>query len=77
LNGAFAALLRALGFLTTLLSARVARDAGGERPEFDHLTLRVDMRIRGWPTSDSTSCFSNRCVWNPSGNRSIPQEHFV
>jgi N-hydroxyarylamine O-acetyltransferase len=43
LNGAFAALLRALGFQTTLLSARVARDAGGEGPEFDHLTLRVDL----------------------------------
>jgi N-hydroxyarylamine O-acetyltransferase len=44
LNGAFAALLRALGFHTTLLSARVARDAGGESPEFDHLTLRVDLQ---------------------------------
>lgn len=43
LNGAFAALLRALGFQTTLLSARVAKDAGGEGPEFDHLTLRVDL----------------------------------
>ena len=43
LNGAFAALLRALGFPTTLLSARVARDTGGESPEFDHLTLRVDL----------------------------------
>lgn len=43
LNGAFAALLRALGFKTTLLSARVARDTGGEGPEFDHLTLRVDL----------------------------------
>lgn len=43
LNGAFAALLRALGFQTTLLSARVARDTGGESPEFDHLTLRVDL----------------------------------
>jgi N-hydroxyarylamine O-acetyltransferase len=43
LNGAFAALLRAMGFQTTLLSARVARDAGGEGPEFDHLTLRVDL----------------------------------
>jgi N-hydroxyarylamine O-acetyltransferase len=44
LNGAFAALLRALGFPTMLLSVRVARDAGGESPEFDHLTLRVDMQ---------------------------------
>ncbi len=43
LNGAFAALLRALGFKVTLLSARVARANGGEGPEFDHLTLRVDL----------------------------------
>ena len=43
LNGAFAALLRALGFNVTLLSARVARADGGEGPEFDHLTLRVDL----------------------------------
>ena len=42
LNGAFAALLRALGFSVTLLSARVSRAGGGEGPEFDHLTLRVD-----------------------------------
>jgi N-hydroxyarylamine O-acetyltransferase len=43
MNGAFAALLRALGFSVTLLSARVARQDGSEGPEFDHLTLRVDM----------------------------------
>lgn len=43
LNCAFAALLRALGFKVTLLSARVARANGGEGPEFDHLTLRVDL----------------------------------
>jgi N-hydroxyarylamine O-acetyltransferase len=43
LNGAFAALLRALGFHVTLLSARVARANGGEGPEFDHLALRVDL----------------------------------
>lgn len=43
LNGAFAALLGALGFRVTLLSARVAREKGGEGPEFDHLTLRVDL----------------------------------
>ena len=42
LNCAFAALLRSLGFQVTLLSARVARDHGGEGPEFDHLTLRID-----------------------------------
>jgi N-hydroxyarylamine O-acetyltransferase len=43
LNGAFAALLRALDFSATLPSARVARDEGGEGPEFDHLCLRVDL----------------------------------
>ena len=43
LNGAFAELLRSLGFQVTLLSARVARAKGGEGPEFDHLTLRVDL----------------------------------
>jgi N-hydroxyarylamine O-acetyltransferase len=43
LNGAFAALLRELGFKVTLLSARVARQDGSYGPEFDHLTLRVDL----------------------------------
>ena len=43
LNGAFAALLRALGFNVTLLSARVAREDGSASPEFDHLALRVDL----------------------------------
>jgi N-hydroxyarylamine O-acetyltransferase len=43
LNGAFAALLRALGFKVTLLSARVAGSDGSASPEFDHLTLRVDL----------------------------------
>jgi N-hydroxyarylamine O-acetyltransferase len=43
LNGAFAALLGALGFRITLLSARVAREDGSFGREFDHLTLRVDL----------------------------------
>lgn len=43
LNGAFAALLRALGFRVTLLSARVARQDGSYGAEFDHLALRVDL----------------------------------
>jgi N-hydroxyarylamine O-acetyltransferase len=43
LNGGFAALLRALGFRVTLLSCRVARQDGSYGPEFDHLTLRVDL----------------------------------
>ena len=43
LNGLFAAALRELGFRVTLLSAEVARQAGGYSAEFDHLTLRVDL----------------------------------
>jgi len=43
LNGAFAALLRAMGFPVTLLSARVPTMDGSDGPEFDHLTLRVDL----------------------------------
>jgi N-hydroxyarylamine O-acetyltransferase len=43
MNGAFAALLRELGFKVTLLSARVPREDGSDGPEFDHLALRVDL----------------------------------
>lgn len=43
LNGAFAALLRAIGFRVTLLSARVPREDGSISPEFDHLALKVDL----------------------------------
>jgi len=43
LNGAFAALLRALGYRVRLLSARVAREDGSASPEFDHLALLVEL----------------------------------
>jgi N-hydroxyarylamine O-acetyltransferase len=43
LNGAFAGLLRELGFNVTLLSARVPREDGSDSPEFDHLALRIDV----------------------------------
>ncbi len=43
LNGAFAALLRALDFTVTLLSAKVVRADGSLGREFDHLTLLVDL----------------------------------
>ena len=43
LNGAFATLLRSLGFQVTLLSARVPHADGSDGPEFDHLALRVDL----------------------------------
>lgn len=42
LNGAFAALLAALGFEVTLLAARV-HGTDGLGPPFDHMCLRVDL----------------------------------
>jgi N-hydroxyarylamine O-acetyltransferase len=42
LNGAFAALLSALGYPVTLLAARVY-DESGWGPPYDHLALRVDI----------------------------------
>jgi N-hydroxyarylamine O-acetyltransferase len=41
LNGLFAELLVSLGFQVSLLSARVAREAGGFGPAFDHVALLV------------------------------------
>jgi N-hydroxyarylamine O-acetyltransferase len=43
MNGAFAALLRELGFQVTLLSARVSGGNGRDGPEFDHMALRVEL----------------------------------
>ncbi|MBA3824077.1 MAG: arylamine N-acetyltransferase [Ktedonobacterales bacterium] len=42
-NGAFAALLRSVGFPVDLLSAGVARKSGGFGPDYDHLVLRIDL----------------------------------
>ncbi len=47
LNGAFAALLRHLGYDVTLLAARVYGEVG-PGPLFDHLTLRVDVDDAPW-----------------------------
>ncbi|MEO8382185.1 MAG: arylamine N-acetyltransferase [Acidobacteriota bacterium] len=41
LNGAFALLLRSLGFSVTMLSARVHSAAGGFGPPFDHMALLI------------------------------------
>jgi len=43
LNGLFGALLAALGYQVSLLSAGVARSAGGFGPAFDHLALLVHL----------------------------------
>lgn len=42
-NGAFAALVRALGFQVTMLSAEVAGPTGDFSPPFDHMTLIVEL----------------------------------
>ncbi len=44
LNGSFTTLLRRLGFKVSMLSARVARKGGGFSPDFDHMTLLVQLR---------------------------------
>ena len=46
LNGGFCALLRALGFEVSMLSAGVAREEGGFDPPFDHMTLLVELEQR-------------------------------
>src|SRR5689334_2823497 len=45
-NGLFAALLRALGFAVTMLSAEVARGGGQFSPAFDHMALMVTLEER-------------------------------
>ena len=44
LNGSFASLLKKLGFNVSMLSARVARKGGGFSPDFDHMTLLVQLK---------------------------------
>ncbi|HYP54003.1 MAG TPA: arylamine N-acetyltransferase, partial [Pyrinomonadaceae bacterium] len=46
LNGLFAALLRALGFDVSMLSAGVARPDGDFGPDFDHMALMVTLGER-------------------------------
>ena len=45
-NGAFAGLLRALGFHVEMLAAGVAHKQGGFGPMFDHMTLAVTLAER-------------------------------
>lgn len=46
LNGLFAELLKSIGYSVTLLSGRVARADGGFGPDFDHMTLLLDLDER-------------------------------
>ena len=47
-NGAFASLLRALGFNVTMLSAEVARGRGEFSQPFDHMALMVKLNEERW-----------------------------
>lgn len=44
LNGLFASLLEELGYKVSMLSARVARNSGEFSPNFDHMTLLVQLK---------------------------------
>lgn len=57
LNGLFAWLLRQLGFEVALLSARVANGDGSFGPEFDHLTLLVQLEERWLADVGFGDCF--------------------
>src|SRR3989304_2800207 len=46
LNGLFSALLRTLGFRVTRLSAGVLNEDGTFGPDFDHMTLLVELEDR-------------------------------
>jgi N-hydroxyarylamine O-acetyltransferase len=46
LNGSFAALLKALGFSVSIISARTAEEGGSFSPEFDHMTLLIRLEER-------------------------------
>jgi N-hydroxyarylamine O-acetyltransferase len=60
LNGAFAALLAALGYQVTLLGARV-HTPDGLGPPFDHLALRVDTdTTESWLVDVGFGSFSHR-----------------
>jgi len=75
LNGAFAALLSAIGFRVMLLSARVSRQDGSESPEFDHLTLRVDLSEPWLADVGFGDCFREPLrLWHAEGDFRIVDE---
>ncbi|WP_435649531.1 arylamine N-acetyltransferase family protein [Kitasatospora purpeofusca] len=59
LNGAFAALLRALGYRVELLAARVF-DGAEPGPPFDHLALRVEADGAAWLVDVGFGRFARR-----------------
>lgn len=76
LNGLFAALLRELGFDVTLLSARVARESGGFGPEFDHLTLLVQLEERWLADVGFGECFREPLRLDEPGEQGQPMGRY-
>lgn len=66
LNGLFAALLRALGFDVTLLSARVC-DNGTPGPDFDHMALLVHLEERWRASAATRRAATSRAEPSPPG----------
>src|SRR3989442_4287801 len=58
LNGSFASLLKKLGFKVSMLSAGVARRGGGFSPDFDHITLLVQLQKPSLPRRGFAGSFS-------------------
>ena len=77
LNGAFAALLEALGFRVTLLSARVPHSDGSNGPEFDHFTLRVDLGEPWLADVGFGDCFIDLLRLRIGWSRSRQQDRFA
>ncbi|WAL66305.1 arylamine N-acetyltransferase [Amycolatopsis cynarae] len=77
LNGAFAALLRALGFEVSLLSGRVYGEGGRLGAPFDHLALRVDLD-EPWLVDVGFGRFSRHPLrWNACESQSDPDGEFL
>ncbi len=76
LNSAFAALLRAMGFRVTLLSARAALKDGSPGPEFDHLALRVDLNDPWLVDVGFGECFLEPLLLKPGIEQKQDQAKF-
>jgi N-hydroxyarylamine O-acetyltransferase len=78
LNGAFAALLTALGFEVTLLAARVYGEGGRLGIPYDHLALRVRTADGGdWLADVGFGAHSHRpLAWAERGEQADPAGRF-
>jgi N-hydroxyarylamine O-acetyltransferase len=68
-NGLFAALLRALGFEVSMLSAEVANAEGGFGPAFDHMALMVTLEQRWLVDVGFGDCFREPLLLDERGEQ--------